>query len=183
MNCNAFNKKEVPDSGNPGKMAISGFTLIEVIIVIAIMGIVMSIATLNFRSWQVKNRVEGQTRELLADLNEARTNAYTQKKQYGIVFQPNSYVIKSYSTAALAASPLTSGTTVTTKNLKYGLTKKGASIVDTPVVFETSGITYNKFTIFVNQGSTDLSPAVNCIVISTTRVNIGKINGTACEFK
>jgi type IV fimbrial biogenesis protein FimT len=169
--------------GTPKISAISGFSLIELIIVIAIMGIVMSIATLNFQSWQAKNRVEAQTREILADLNEARTNAFTQKKQYGIVFQPNSYVIKSYSTASAAASPLTSGTIVTTKNLKCGLTKAGDSIIDTPVVFDTTGITFNWFTIFVSQNSADHSAAVNCIVISTARVNMGKINGTACEFK
>jgi type IV fimbrial biogenesis protein FimT len=167
----------------PGRSATAGFSLIELVIVIAIMGIVMTIATLNFNSWQVKNRVEGQTREILADLNEARTNSFTQKKQYGIVFQPNSYVINSYSSASAAASPLTAGSMITSKTLKYGLTKAGASIVDTPVVFETSGITFDWFTIFVNQGTTNQTAAVNCIVISTARVNMGKINGTACEFK
>ncbi len=183
MNRHALYRSGVPGTGPPGIIAISGFSLIELIIVIAIMGIAMAIATLNFHSWQVKNRVEGQTREIFADLNEARTNSFTQKKQHGIVFQPNSYVIMSYSSASAAAAPLTAGNTLATKNMKYGLTKSGASIVDTPVVFETTGITFNWFTIFVNQSGTDQSAAVNCIVISTARVNMGKINGTACEFR
>ena len=183
MNCRVFNNKGTPEAGAPILTSFSGFSLIELIILIAVMGIMMSIATINFQSWQVKNRVEGQTREILADLNDARTNAFTQKKQFGIVFQPNNYVIKSYSSASEAAAPLTAGTTVTTKNMKYGLTKAGASIVDTPVVFETTGITFDWYTIFVNQSSANQSAAVNCIVISTARVNMGKINGTVCEFK
>ena len=159
----------------------TGFSLIELVVAIAIMGILLTIATLNFRGWQVKNKIEAQTREMLVDLNSARTNAFTQKNYFGIVFQPNSYVMKSYSSAADASAPLTGGTAVMTKNLNYGLTKAGASIVDTPVVFDTSGTTFNWFTIFVNPVDTD--SAVNCITISTARVNMGKVNGTACEFK
>jgi type II secretion system protein H len=183
MNCTVFNKNRAPGAIAPGVTSISGFSLIELIIVIAIMGVVMTIATINFQSWQIKNSVEGQTREILADLNEARTNSFTQKKRYGIVFQPSSYVIMSYSSASAAVAPLTAGNTLTTKNMKFGLTKAGASIVDTPVVFETTGITFDWFTIFVNQSGADQSAAVNCIVISTAQVNMGKINGTACEFK
>lgn len=173
-------------STNNIKSSCSGFSLIELLITMAVMGIVLGIATLNFQAWQVKNNMEAQTREILVDLNEARTNAFTQKRPHSIVFQPNSYVMKSYSTAAEAGSPLTNGTTVKTKNLKYGLTKAGASIVDTPVVFDTTGITFNWFTIFVNPFNADPAKepvTVNCIVISTARVNMGKINGTACEFK
>lgn len=170
-------------STNNIKTGCSGFSLIELLITMAVMGIVLGIATLNFREWQVKNNMEAQTREILVDLNEARTNAFTQKRPHSIVFQPNSYVMKSYTTAAEA---LTDGTTVKTKNLKYGLTMAGASIADTLVVFDTTGITFNGFTIFVNPYNADPAQepvAVNCIVISTARVNMGKINGTACEFK
>lgn len=170
----------------PAPMANSGFSLIELVVTISIMFIMVGIVSLNFRTWQVKNKVEAQTREILVDLNEARTNSFTQKRPYGIVFQPNSYVIKSYSSSTAAAAPLTSGTTLVTKGLKYGLTKAGSSIVDTPVVFDTNGITFNWFTIFVNPYNPDPtkeSAAVNCLVISAARVNMGKINGTTCEFK
>lgn len=169
------------------KSNVLGFTLIEILITIAIMGIVLGIASMNFTSWKVKYNIEAQTRGIQADLNEARTSALTQKKYYGIVFQPNSYVIKTYSSSTSAADPVASGTSVATKTLTYGLTKKGSpSIADTHVVFDTSGITYDLFTIFVNPYNADPAkePAsVNCIVVHTVRVNMGKINETTCEFK
>ena len=177
-------------TNNSIKSGSSGFSLIELIVTMAIMSIILGIATLNFRSWVVKNNKEAQIREIFVDLNEARTNAFTQKRPYWIVFQPNSYVMKSYTSATAPvptnATAVTSGTTIKTKNLTYGLTNAGASIVNTPVIFDTTGITFNWFTIFVNPYNTDPSkePATaNCIVISTARINMGKINGTACEFK
>jgi prepilin-type N-terminal cleavage/methylation domain-containing protein len=165
--------------------ACSGFTLIELIITIAVMGIVMATATFNFRAWQEKNWMEAQTREILTDLNDARTSAFTQKMYYGIIFEPNSYVMKSYSGATVptTATASSSGTTVKSKSLKYGITKSGTSFASTPVLFDTTGMTYEWFTIFVTTDPGKEAASVNCITISTARVNMGKINGTACEFK
>ena len=177
---------------NDIKMCRSGFTLIEMIITITIMGIVMGVATLNFNAWQAKHKMESQMREIFIDLNEARTNAFTQKKYYSIVFQPNSYVMKSYSTSQPTIYNIgtTTGTVVATKNLKYALSTRTdsgttiTSIVDTPVIFDTSGITFNWFTVTLDPSITDMgSASVNCLVISTARVNLGKMNGTTCEFK
>ena len=169
----------------------SGFTLIEMIITITIMGILMGIAALNFNTWQTKNKIESQVREIFVDLNEARTNAFTQKQYYSIIFQPNSYVMKSYSTSQPTTATVgTTGTVVVTKNLKYALstrTNSGTtitSIVDTPVIFDTSGITFNWFTVTIDPSISNMgSASVNCLVISTARANMGKMNGTTCEFK
>jgi type II secretion system protein H len=163
----------------------SGFSLIELVVTIAIMAIVMTISTLSFNSWQVKSKIEAQTRELFTDLSEARTNAFTQKKVYGIVFQPTSYVMKTYSSEVeykTNAAAAANGKVVASKSLKYGLTTKtGADISDSSVVFDTSGFTYNLLTIFVNPVTTPA--ALNCVVIYSSRVNMGKINGTNCEFR
>jgi len=170
----------------------SGFTLIEMIITITIMGIVMGIAALNFNTWQTKNKIESQVREIFVDLNEARTNAFTQKKYYSIMFQPNSYVMKSYSTSQPTIYNIgtTTGTVVATKNLKYALSTRTdsgttiTSIVDTPVIFDASGITFNWFTVTIDPSISGMgSASVNCLVISTARANMGKMNGTKCEFK
>lgn len=163
-----------------------GFSLMELLITIAIMGIVMGIATLAFNTWQVKSKIEAQTHEIFTDISEARTNAFTQKKYYGIVFQPTSYVMKSYSSEVEiknVTAQLANGVVVAGKDLRYGLTKAGADITDTPIIFDTSGFTTSAtgFTIYVNP--TSAAAAVNCLVVSATRVNIGKVNGSSCEFK
>lgn len=173
----------------------SGFSLIELIIVIAIMGIVMAISTISFNSWQTKSRIESQTREIYADLADARTKAFTQKKVHGIVFQPNSYVMKSYSSEVEYASitgAAANGVVISSKSLKYGITKTdtATAFTDLSVLFDITGLTSTTpststfgFTIVVNP--VNISPAINCLVISVARVNMGKWNATTskCEFK
>ncbi|MDD2898471.1 MAG: type II secretion system protein [Desulfuromonadaceae bacterium] len=161
----------------------SGFSLIELIITIAIMGIVMSIATINFQSWQTKNWMEAQLRGILVDLNEARTNSFTQKINHSITFQPDSYVLKNYSSDN---EPRSAGRTITSKKLRYGITKKSnsnlaASIANEFVEFDSRGLASNSFTIIMNPLETDV--AVNCLVVFDTRMNLGKVNGTECAFK
>lgn len=165
-----------------------GFSLIELVVTIGIMAIVMTISTLSFNSYQVKSGIEAQTRELFADITEARTKTFTQKRVYGITLQPNSYVVKSYITEAeyntnLAASA--NGTVVASKSLKYGLTTlAGEDISDHSIVFDKSGFTQSWFIdldILINPETAPSS--LNCIVVSTARANMGKKNGSDCEFR
>ena len=166
----------------------AGFSLIELVIAIAIMGIVLSISTLSFNSWTRKSTIEKQTRELFTDISEARTNAFTRKKVYGIVLQPTSYVMKSYSSEveySSSAAAVANGVVVATKSLKNSLkTTSGSDITDTAVVFDTTGFTVSWFlglTAFV--GSVTEPAGLNCVVIYKSRTNMGKINGTNCEFR
>jgi len=168
--------------------ANSGFSLIELMVVVAIIGIVLGISTLNFHSWQVKSKIEAQTREMYTDITEARTNAFTQKKAFGIVFQPTSYVMKSYSSEveySNSTNAVDNGIVVASKSLKYSLTTStGGDISNTPILFDTTGFTtgwVSVLTVFVNPVTEPA--ALNCLVIYKSRANMGKINGTTCEFR
>ena len=148
----------------------------------------LAIATLDFHSWQVKSKIEAQTREMYTDISEARTNAFTQKKAYGIVFQPTSYVMKSYSSEveySNSTAAVDNGTVVANKSLNYSLTTStGGDISNTPILFDTTGFTtgwVSVLTVFVNPVTEPA--ALNCLVIYKSRANMGKINGTTCEFK
>jgi prepilin-type N-terminal cleavage/methylation domain-containing protein len=161
-----------------------GFTLVELVVAIAIIAIAATIGTISFSSWQTKYKVEAQTREIYNDLNVARTNAFQQKRDHEVVFQPSSYVMKSYS------SESDPGKTVLNKTgLKFGLTRKNSGtnalngdISDYRIRYDTRGYdAEGNFTLVVNPY--DVGSAVNCIVISKSRVNLGRINGSTCEFR
>lgn len=66
-----------------------GFTLIEIMIVIAIVGIVAVIATTNFFSWQNHYSGVGFQREFLSRFNEARTRSMASSLQHRLLIDMN----------------------------------------------------------------------------------------------
>ncbi len=62
-----------------------GFTLIEIMIALAIVGIVTIIATTNFSSWQNHYSSVGFQREFLSQFNDARTRTMSSNLQHRLL--------------------------------------------------------------------------------------------------
>jgi len=157
-----------------------GFSLMELIIVIALISTMLAIATINFNSWQVKYNIEAQVKEMLSDLVDVRSMAIASKKEHRVFLTPTSYSFRRYSSEA---DPKTSsgGVQVLNKTLKYQIAWPSSVPAMNPIVIDDRGYTTNLGTISVGVGLGD--PAYNCIVVHTARVNMGKLNGTNCEIK
>jgi len=69
----------------------SGFTLIEMMIVIAIMAIFAAIAVPNFLSYMPKSRLNGAARQIMGDLMAARMKAVSQNNEFKIFFLANGH--------------------------------------------------------------------------------------------
>lgn len=157
-----------------------GFTLTELIITIAIMGLLMAIAIPNYNQWQRKNLVEKQTREMLADLNVARLDSVYRKARHSIVLNPTDYVMKRYSSANENATA--GGTVIFTKNVKNTLSKMSGVFAGEHIVFDTRGfVEMGNNTIKID--SSDTGAAFDCIVVSEGRTNIGKVDSNVCVQK
>lgn len=69
------------------------FTLVELMIVIAIIGIVSAIAAPNFRTYMAERRLSGAARMVMSDLMAARQKAVTQNNRFSVTFSGNQYTI------------------------------------------------------------------------------------------
>lgn len=158
----------------------SGFTVVELIITVAVMGFLFGIAALNFQSYQKKSTVESQTRELYAALMEARNNAFTQKIEHGVALTEKTYELKSFSSDAD-----TTGTSIRKITMLNSVTSKGDAVAGTTIRFDAAGFLTGSLGATLNIDITDTSTALNCLVIHAARANMGRWNAatTTCEYK
>lgn len=145
-----------------------GFTIVEIMMVIGIMGILLTVATVQFSTYTRKAAVESQTRVLYSDLMEVRNKALFEKSNRLLKLQSaTSYVIYG-----------DSGTTVLeTKPLKVPIIWTNSG----DILFDTRGMLQNVDNKTICISDENGSP-VDSIVISATRIRIGKLDeGASCN--
>ena len=68
-----------------------GFTLIEMIVVLAIAGVIMAIAAPNFSKWKEKHEINGQAQKVYFDLMLARTTAIRNNNLVRVAFNTTNH--------------------------------------------------------------------------------------------
>lgn len=163
----------------------SGITLVELIIVIAIIGILVIALAFSFEGWMGKYKVEGQIREMHSDLTNTRANAMSRTRVHCATLAANQYVIRE------DRDPAPDGdgdcadagdTAILTKTLDTGYPI--ATDIAGNITFSTRGIISNVGTVCSN---TSYDADYNCIVVSASEINIGKLttlmtNGGVCTL-
>lgn len=70
-----------------------GFTLVELLVVIALVAIILALAAPSFTGTLARKRLEGVASELATDLQYARSEAVQRNRAVGVVFGANCYVV------------------------------------------------------------------------------------------
>jgi prepilin-type N-terminal cleavage/methylation domain-containing protein len=142
-----------------------GFTLIEIIIVIMIVGIVTMIAFSNLRSWVFQYNFSGFQREVLSALKQARTLSVSSQLQHRIIFDLDAErVTLSRGDHGMNSTAWTSVAGGVTAPVGGQL----ASVAPTPGVAKTSGT----FALIFNPSSEVLAQD-NATISSLTQADIG----------
>lgn len=70
-----------------------GFTLVELLVVIALVAIILALAAPSFTGTLARKRLEGVASELATDIQYARSEAAQRNSEVGIVFGTDCYVV------------------------------------------------------------------------------------------
>jgi len=164
-----------------------GFTLIEIIVVIAIVAILLAIAIPQFSKYVKKYSVEKEITEIYGDLVQQRFKSMNSGVPNGIRFDSQTqYTLfefddKNYN-MKYDADENEEKDPIKKSGLKFGLEIKNGSFPFV-VLFDGKGMAKSanwgigNFTVYID------SPArYNCIAISSNRIKMGVWDGS-CEIK
>lgn len=147
----------------------SGFTLVELLAGIGIMAILLTIASLQFGTWQRKSHVERHTKELYSDLQDLRTKALFTKVRHGVEFGVKQFVFRSYSSEFDGT-----GTVLTTKNIPLSFTRNSSDSPADQIIFDTRGIMSDP-TVQVICITTNVDAAYDAVLITPALTSMGKV--------
>jgi type IV fimbrial biogenesis protein FimT len=150
-------------------MKARGFTVVELVVVIGIMGILLTLATLEFGRWQRKSMVEKEVQELYADIQKSRMQAAFTKVNQGILFSAQQVSFRTLSSASDKV-----GAQSSVKALRTGIsTNFSASPQSNYVYFNTNGVMTDAIDKVVCFDVTD-EVAYDAIIITHTLTSLGK---------
>jgi len=178
-------------------MKQEGITLVELVIVIAIIGVLVMVTGFEINGWITRYRAETQVRGMYADMSSARQRAMHKNVQYLIVLSAKGYLICEDSNgnnscdnpSETADSPVSRA--LSKDNLRFQINWNLSGSANT-VVMDRKGmmspVTPGGSSIWlVKPGAGPIwEPSevdYDCLNIHETKLGMGKFNGIACQQK
>ena len=160
-----------------------GFTLVEIMIVIAILGILVVIGVTDFRGLNEKYKVEAETKQLYADLMDARARAMQRDRVFFVQINVNDYQTYEDTSPAPDGDGALQNTDTLAVNVKVSHTVVTGNIT-VPLSFNFNRNGIASVAGFIRVSSTT-KPDYDCIWIRATRIKMGQYNasGNTCAEK
>jgi len=146
-----------------------GFSLVELVVVIAIIGTLISLATLQFRRYSQQANIEKQVREIYSDLMDARSQALLQKVDRSVKVESSLFSV--YQNRTGAEPPIRQ------KALAIQVASNNTNVV----FFDTRGVANVAAPKIICVGPSGNSASVDSIRIQQTMIQTGKLSGGTCD--
>jgi prepilin-type N-terminal cleavage/methylation domain-containing protein len=167
-----------------------GFTLPEILMVVAILGILFVIGFLSYRGMMDRYNVEKQMKEMYVDLMSARIRAMQRNRIHFVTFTSTQYTVYE------DTSPAPDGDGALTIGSDTQIMQKSL-MTNFPITYPADWNNSAKLLQFTSKGLLDTSVTTtgtvrvavekngeyDCIAISETRNALGKWDGTQCRAK
>lgn len=178
-------------SGVDAMRGKSGFTLVEMMVVIAVAGVLTAIAIPTYIAWLPRHRANGAARQLFTDLQYARMRAISENNDYKVEFDTGNNLYKVYDDTVLVKtinigehSGIAYGYSSST-NWNGDTISSSVTFTGTPpsVTFQPTGRANKNGSIYLKptEDSTRKDRQRAISVISTGRVRMYKNNSTTWE--
>lgn len=178
------------------KFAVSGFSLVELLVVLGIAAILLSVAGLALDRMYTKSRAESQIRQLATDISDLRIRAMTTKQPHGITLNANSYVLSAYTSTTGTYSSPAQQTVIPggTHAVDFSLTNSaGAAFSNEMYEIDERGtltrkllggvLTTGSLGVSIFLGGNGNQGAIDCLTIHVIRTNIGKNTAGVCNAR
>lgn len=164
----------------------SGVSLVEIVIVVAILGIMLVALSNAYQVWVERYRVENEVKELYADLMDARARAMQKSRSHFVAFdgagtEYSRYVLYEDT----SPGPDGNGTLDSTADVKIREIEPRYGFVTVPA--GTDELRVNRDGTLDLDGATIRIPPpgasqadYDCIALSRTRIKMGRYNGADC---
>jgi Tfp pilus assembly protein FimT len=157
---------------------------VEIMIAIAILGILVVLAVGDFGGMNEKYKVEAETKQFYADIMDVRGRAMQRNRWFFVRISSDGYGYKTYEDSSPSPDgggpPLdnTADTLVTSVTVRHAITTNLAGGND--FGFNRNGIANDSGTIRIVSTA---QPDYDCITIQSTRIKMGQYVGGGCVEK
>jgi type II secretion system protein H len=158
---------------------VSGLTLIELMTVVAIIGIVAAMAVPSFLSYMPKLRVKSAARDIVSQLRLARSKSVAERRPFGVAFDMSKNSVYTFADTDNPAgqSYSTSDSVVHADTLNTDISLNSCTYANNCVVFNATGAASTSGDLQVVTGDGSIIMSIN-ILASTGRVRLTELGSS-----